>query len=178
MRWLTNFYDFRFKWTATVGIGIHPTKAWLSQDNAPVHNSNWGDERGCDEGHWHAHTRGLWLGLSEVVGTVQQVHCSQRRLLWSGLEFHVCTINKSAHTKKSLETYLMILILLAYHPCNFCSISAKNTCILFTLGTRCISRYFHSKSLTSVSALIFDVQEDIEWCWYEKLCKPKIRSEK
>ena len=31
MRWLTNFYDFRFKWTATSGSGIHPTKAWLSQ---------------------------------------------------------------------------------------------------------------------------------------------------
>ena len=31
MRWLTNFYDFRFKWTATAGIGMHPTKAWLSQ---------------------------------------------------------------------------------------------------------------------------------------------------
>ena len=31
MRWLTNFYDFRFKWTATAGFGIHPTKAWLSQ---------------------------------------------------------------------------------------------------------------------------------------------------
>ena len=31
MRWLTNFYDFRFKWTATARIGIHPTKAWLSQ---------------------------------------------------------------------------------------------------------------------------------------------------
>ena len=31
MRWLTNFYDFRFKWTATAGIGIHPNKAWLSQ---------------------------------------------------------------------------------------------------------------------------------------------------
>ena len=28
MRWLTNFYDFRFKWTATEAIGIHPTKAW------------------------------------------------------------------------------------------------------------------------------------------------------
>ena len=27
-----------------------------------------------------------------------------------GLEFHVCTINKSAHTKKNLETYLMILV--------------------------------------------------------------------
>ena len=57
--------------------------------------NNWGDERGCDEGHWHAHTRGLPWGLPEVVGTVQ-VHCSQRRLLWRGLEFHVCTINKSA----------------------------------------------------------------------------------
>ena len=39
MRWLTNFYDFTFKRTATAGIGIHPTKAWLHQDNAPVHNS-------------------------------------------------------------------------------------------------------------------------------------------
>ena len=31
MRWLTNFYNFRFKWLATTAIGIHPTKAWLSQ---------------------------------------------------------------------------------------------------------------------------------------------------
>ena len=31
MRWLANFYDFRFKWTAAAGIGIHPTKAWFSQ---------------------------------------------------------------------------------------------------------------------------------------------------
>ena len=41
---------------------------------------------------------------------VKQVHCSQRRLLRRGLEFHVCTINKSAYTKKSLVTYLMILV--------------------------------------------------------------------
>ena len=41
------------------------------------------------------------MGLAEVVGTVQQVHCSHRRLLRWGLEFHVCTINKSAHTEKS-----------------------------------------------------------------------------
>ena len=40
-----------------------------------------------------------------VVGTVQQVHCSRRRLFRRGLEFHMCTINKSAHTKKNLETY-------------------------------------------------------------------------
>ena len=31
MRWLTNFYDFSFKWTTTAGIRIHPTKAWLPQ---------------------------------------------------------------------------------------------------------------------------------------------------
>ena len=31
IRWLTNYYDFSFKWTATEAIGIHPTKAWLSQ---------------------------------------------------------------------------------------------------------------------------------------------------
>ena len=52
--------------------------------------------------------QGLQWGLAEVVGTVQQVDCSRRRVLWRGLEFHVCTINKSVHTK-SLETYLMIL---------------------------------------------------------------------
>ena len=31
MWWLINFYDFRFKWTATAAIGIPSTKAWLSQ---------------------------------------------------------------------------------------------------------------------------------------------------
>ena len=54
---------------------------------------------GCDEGHWHAHTRGLPWGYPEVVGTIQQVHFSRRRLLLRGLEFHVSTINKSAHMK-------------------------------------------------------------------------------
>ena len=51
------------------------------------------------------------MGLAEVVGTVQ-VHCSRRRLLRRGLEFHMCLINKSAHTKKSLETYLIHLVCL------------------------------------------------------------------
>ena len=31
MKWLTNFCDIRFKWTATAAIGRHHTKAWLSQ---------------------------------------------------------------------------------------------------------------------------------------------------
>ena len=31
MRWLTNFYDFRFEWTTTAAVGMQPTKALLSQ---------------------------------------------------------------------------------------------------------------------------------------------------
>ena len=31
LKWLSNSYDFRFKLTTTVGIGIHLTKARLSQ---------------------------------------------------------------------------------------------------------------------------------------------------
>ena len=61
---------------------------------------NWGDERGCDEGDLQAHTRGLPWGFPEVVGTAQQLHCSRRRLLWQGRQFHVCTINNSSNTKK------------------------------------------------------------------------------
>ena len=39
------------------------------------------------------------MGPSRSCETVQ-VHCSRRILLRRGLEFYVCTINKSAHTKK------------------------------------------------------------------------------
>ena len=41
-------------------------------------------------------------GLPEVVVT-GQVHCSWRRLLRRGLEFPVCTVNKTAHTKKKVR---------------------------------------------------------------------------
>ena len=48
--------------------------------------------------------------FQKLFGTVQLMHCSRRRLLRRELEFHVCTIKNSAHTKKSQETYLMILV--------------------------------------------------------------------
>ena len=63
--------------------------------------------------------------VAKVIDTLTQEHfhgafqkllerynvlCSRRRLLRMGLEFHVCTINKSAHTKKNLETYRMPLV--------------------------------------------------------------------
>ena len=43
--------------------------------------------------------------------------------------------------------------LLACHPHNLCSIPARNTCVKFTLGTRCISCYFLSQYLTYTVAL-------------------------
>ena len=77
---------------------LAPCDAWLAQRLSV--RDNWGDERGYDEGDWHVHTRGLPWGIPEVVGTVQ-VHCSRRRIIRRGLEFHVFTVNKSANTKKS-----------------------------------------------------------------------------
>ena len=74
------------------------------------------------KGHWHAHIRGLPWGLQEAVGTIQQVHCNWRRLLRKGLEFHVCTIKKCAHTKKTPETYRMDLV---YVFCDFFNLRNK-----------------------------------------------------
>ena len=94
------------RWASRHFVTLHIVQTLLLETfgyslslEAVVMRHFWGDERGCDEGHWHAHTRGLRWGLPEVVGMVQ-VHCSRRRLLRRGLKFLVCTINKCAHTKK------------------------------------------------------------------------------
>ena len=74
--------------SSLVSLWFRPCSLWLLVIPDAQRLSlwdNWGDERGCDEGHWNAHTRGLRWGLPEVVGTVQQVHCSRRRLFWRGL---------------------------------------------------------------------------------------------
>ena len=108
---------------------------------------NWRDERGCDEGHWHAHTRGLPWGLPEIVGTVQ-VHCSRRRLLRRGLEFHECTINKSAHTKKvwklikwSLYIYLIMSCRLHGYP--WLSLASSPYCSSLPAGLQDYILYPH-----------------------------------
>ena len=48
-----------------------PVTFGYSLSSEAVVIDNRGDERGCDEGHWHAHTRGFPWGLPEVVGTVE-----------------------------------------------------------------------------------------------------------
>ena len=66
-----------------------------------------------------------------------QVHCTWRRLFWRGLEFHVCAINKSAHTKKKSgnllkapRIYIFIKLFLLF----FCTWSHQ----IHTILTWCI----------------------------------------
>ena len=81
---------------------LHPCHRLFDQDLAPCDFWLFPKLRGCRyetiEGIKEAVTKVIDM-LPEVVGTVQQVHCSQRRLHRRGLEFHGCTINKSVHAK-------------------------------------------------------------------------------
>ena len=83
---------------------LHPYHRLFDQDGNQAQRlslwDNWGDERGCDEGHWHAHTRGFTWSLQEVVETAH-VHCTRRRLLRRGLDFHVALSRKLPIRKKS-----------------------------------------------------------------------------
>ena len=80
---------------------LAPCEFWLSPKLRGCHYDTIEEmKKSCDEGHWHTHTRGLPCGLPEFVRTVQQVHFSWSRFLRRGVEFHVCNINKSVHTKK------------------------------------------------------------------------------
>ena len=54
--------------------------------------------------------------LPEVVEMVQKVHCIWRRLLRRGLEFHICTINKSAHVKKVWKLIVCSLYMICKQP--------------------------------------------------------------
>ena len=76
------FDQDRHQDSSSPSLKSRPCSLWLLVNPKAQRVSlwvNWGDERGCYEGHWHAHTRRLPWGLPEVVGTIQQVNCSRRR---------------------------------------------------------------------------------------------------
>ena len=147
MRWLANFYDFSFNWKASAKIGIHPTKAWLSQlVNFKNEIWTWGHFRRtiCNKiltiwprwatrqfltvpivqsllfpklrGCRYETIEEMKEAVTKVSDTLTQEDfdgafqkswerynkciATGGRLLRRGLESHVCTINKSAHTKK------------------------------------------------------------------------------
>ena len=74
-RWLTNFYDSRFKWTATAGIEIHPTKAWLSQ-LVNFKNAIW---------TWGHFKRTIWKKIFFKLGKIPQKRIECFRLLFDDL---------------------------------------------------------------------------------------------
>ena len=77
--------------SSSASLKSRPCSLWLLLIPQAQRLSLWDNWGGCDEGHWHAHTRGLPWSLPEVVGTVQQVHCSRRRLLRRRLD---CVYNQ------------------------------------------------------------------------------------
>ena len=72
------------------------------------------------------------LGLVEVVGTVQQVHSNRRRLFRRGLEFHVCTINKSADTKKVWKLIVCTSYIYIYIYMCVCVCVCVCVCLIFS----------------------------------------------
>ena len=94
------------RWSSRQFLSLHvvqtlvPVTFGYSLSSRAVVWDNWENERGCDEGHWHAHPKELPWDLPKGVRAVQ-VHCSRRRLLWRGLEFHVFILNKMPIRKKS-----------------------------------------------------------------------------
>ena len=66
MRWLTNFYDFGFKWTASAGTGIHPDchSWWLSKMQS-------GREDTLEEQYAIKFCFKLWKNATETYGMLQ-----------------------------------------------------------------------------------------------------------
>ena len=86
------------------------------------------------------------LSLPEVVGTVPQVHCCRRRLLRRGLEFHGCTINKSANTKKVGKLILCTSYIQGVNKINTFENVYKNKTIKYIVFFYCIAtQVFFSK---------------------------------
>ena len=84
---------------------------------------NWGDERGCDEGHWHAHTRGLVIHpyhptlLVGLLGCILCQHRADVSLCWLA---NTSIPYAEIHKRISLMTFSLLKL--------------KNT----SWGTRCI----------------------------------------
>ena len=84
------------------------------------------------------------------------MHCSRRRVLRRGLEFHACTINKSAHTKKICELiwWSLYFVQKSNFLCKICC-ECHFLGFFFFLVTLILSRNFSSGLLNSSSFVRF-----------------------
>ena len=84
MRWLTNFYDFRFKRTATAAIGIHPTDChnwWISKMQS-------GREDTLEERYAKKSCFKLGKNATEPYGMLQTVFRPSCKNRATGFEWH------------------------------------------------------------------------------------------
>ena len=122
LRWLTNFYDSRYKWTVTPGIGIHPTKAWLSH-LANLKNAIWtcfpivqtllpvtfayslSSRKNLEAAVMRQLRKWKKLWRRLLTRSHKRTSMGPSRSCWNGtrsaMQPEEITINKSAHTKKS-----------------------------------------------------------------------------
>ena len=105
MRWLTNFYDFRFKWTATAAIGIHTTKSlighswWISKMQA-------GHEDTLEERYAIKFCFKLGKNATETYGMLQNAFVPRDSSQWMHAD---SPRPKKARQSKSIHKLLMIL---------------------------------------------------------------------
>ena len=101
-------------------------------------------------------TQGLPWGLPEVVGMVQQVHCSRRRLLRRELEFHG-VLSIKVPIRKSLETYRMHLVSMSrFFSGTILKAFLKLIRFQTVIFSGCLRRLFHTQFCLVASSL--------KWC--------------
>ena len=70
---------------------------------------NCGGERGCDEGHWHSHTRGLAWAFQKLLERYNKCITAGGDYFKGNLSFIYALLIKVTY-EKSLETYRMRLV--------------------------------------------------------------------
>ena len=118
MRWLINFHDSTFKWTATAGIGIQTTKDWLSQ-LVNFKNAIWtwrhfrrtmckNDMFSTDPADWANNNPSPISKINQVRRTRHGGHCWKSKdhlinnvLLWTPIYGRSC-ISRTSITYQSL----------------------------------------------------------------------------
>ena len=119
------------------------------------------------------------------------MHCSRKRLLRRGLEFHVCTLNKSAHTKKSgnlfndphafTYTYTICHPHIHIHTQKYATITYSNTRTHphTQSHTLTIIRKDSYKILTVLDCFFFSIFSHVSpTAWLQKLDSYKTPAEK
>ena len=103
MRWLTNFYDFSFKGTATAAIGIHPTKAWLSK-MVIFKNAIWTlEERYA--------IKILVLNLEKMPCDESWIHCYDSKTKRQSSQWKHADSLRPKKAKQRISTYKLLTIL-------------------------------------------------------------------